>query len=59
VVALDGAVVKVRNGLNSAYYRKDDVSPTDILVRKTVTNPRAENLLEAVSAAAKENTIAQ
>jgi lipid-binding SYLF domain-containing protein len=58
-IALDGAVVKVRNGLNSAYYRKGDVSPTDILVRKAVTNPQAENLLEAVSAAAKENTIAQ
>jgi SH3 domain-containing YSC84-like protein 1 len=50
-IALDGAVVKVRNGLNSAYYRKSDVSPTDILVRKTATNPQARSLIEAIDVA--------
>ncbi len=51
-IALDGAVVKVRNGLNNAYYHKKNVSPTDILVRKKVTNPHSTGLLEAVSSAA-------
>jgi SH3 domain-containing YSC84-like protein 1 len=52
-IALDGAVVKVRNGLNSAYYHKNDVSPTDILIRKTVTNPGTESLTAAVQMAAE------
>jgi len=47
-IVLDGAVVKVRNGYNAAYYN-DKVSPTDILVRKTVTNPYSEGLLAALS----------
>jgi len=50
-IAFDGAVVKVRNGLNNAYYRKDNLSPTDILVRKTVTNTQAESLIKALAAA--------
>jgi lipid-binding SYLF domain-containing protein len=52
-IALDGAVVKVRNGLNNAYYRKDNVSPTDILVRKAFANPQAESLLKALAMAAE------
>ena len=51
--ALDGAVVKVRHGLNNAYYHKDNISPTDILVRKTATNPQAESLTKAVAMAAE------
>jgi lipid-binding SYLF domain-containing protein len=53
-IALDGAVVKVRNGFNKAYYGKKKVSPTDILVRKSVTSSRSGSLLEALSRAAKE-----
>ncbi len=50
-IALDGALVKVRNGLNEAYYSKKNVTPTDILIQRTVTNPRAESLIRSVAAA--------
>lgn len=50
-IALDGTVVKVRNGLNKAYYHKKKLTPTDIFIRRTVTNPQAENLTKAVATA--------
>jgi SH3 domain-containing YSC84-like protein 1 len=50
-IALDGAIIMVREGLNSAYYHKEKVSPTDILVRKTTMNPHSDRLLETVSKA--------
>jgi len=50
-IALDGALVKVRNGLNEAYYSKNNVTPTDILIRRTVTNPQAGSLIKAVATA--------
>ncbi len=53
-IALDGALVKVRNGLNEAYYGKKKISPTDILVRKTVANPHSNALLEALAGAAEK-----
>jgi lipid-binding SYLF domain-containing protein len=53
-IALDGAIVKVRNGLNNAYYHKKKVSPADILVKKAVTNAHSAGLLEAVSKGAGE-----
>lgn len=45
-VSLDGAVVAVREGLNSAYYGKE-ATPTSILIKRDVTNPRAASLIEA------------
>ncbi len=53
-VSLDGAVIKVRNGLNKAYYKKKKVTPTDILVRKTVSNGHAKVLMEEVSKGAEK-----
>lgn len=50
-IALDGALVKVRNGLNQAYYHKKKVTPTDILIRRKVTNPQAGSLIKAVATA--------
>jgi len=47
-VSLKGAVVKVREGLNAAYYKKS-ATPTDILVRKSVSNPQAKELLKTVA----------
>jgi len=47
-VSLEGAVVATRGGLNEAYYGKKDLSPTDILVRRTVTNPGAAPLLNEI-----------
>ena len=46
--SLDGAVVKTRDGKNQEYYGKP-VSPTDILIRKNVTNPQASRLRVAVT----------
>ena len=46
-VSLDGAVMAVRGSLNDAYYGRK-VTPTDILVRREVSNPRSAGLLGAV-----------
>ena len=46
-ISLDGAVVAVREGLNTAYYGKK-VGPTDILVRHTVSSPHSKQLLARV-----------
>lgn len=46
--SLKGAVVKIREGLNNAYYGQT-TSPTDILVRKNVNNQQAKNLLGTVA----------
>jgi SH3 domain-containing YSC84-like protein 1 len=51
-VSLEGAVVAVRNEWNEAYYKKTGVTPTDILIRKDVSNPDAARLIAAVSKAA-------
>ena len=57
-ISLDGAVVAVRSALNEAYYGKK-VSPTDILVRHTVTNPQAGRLIEDVSKSAAQKSAAK
>lgn len=50
-VSVEGAVVATRDALNKAYYGKA-VSPTDILVRRTVSSKKAAGLIGAVSKAA-------
>lgn len=50
-ISLEGAVVATRDALNKAYYGKE-VSPTDILVKRTVSNKKAASLLSAVKKAA-------
>lgn len=52
-ISLDGAVVKVRDSLNRAYYSAH-VNPTDILVRRTVMNHHSAPLLAAISADARK-----
>jgi lipid-binding SYLF domain-containing protein len=49
---LDGTVVTVNKDWNRAYYGKR-VSPVDILVRQTATNPGADALEESIATAAK------
>ena len=49
---LDGSLVNVNDGWNSAYYGRS-VLPTDILIRKTVTNPNAAPLLQEVASATR------
>ena len=45
---LDGTLVKVNGDWNNHYYGKT-VTPPDILVRRTVTNPNSERLLQQVA----------
>jgi lipid-binding SYLF domain-containing protein len=47
-ISVDGAVIAVRKGYNSAYYGKE-VRVTDILVRKTVKNPHSGLLIVSVA----------
>ncbi len=47
-ISVQGAVVASRGGLNRAYYGQD-VSPTDILIRRAVTNPQAAGLIESIT----------
>jgi SH3 domain-containing YSC84-like protein 1 len=47
-ISLDGSVVAVRDSWNSAYYGKS-VTPTDILVRRTVSNPQSASLIAVVA----------
>jgi lipid-binding SYLF domain-containing protein len=56
-ISLDGAVVAVRDGLNSAYYGKE-ASPTDILISHSVKNSEAVKLAAAVREAARGSVTA-
>jgi lipid-binding SYLF domain-containing protein len=47
---LDGSVLAVRDGLNSAYYGKK-VTPKDIILIKDVGNSRANGLRSALEKA--------
>jgi lipid-binding SYLF domain-containing protein len=44
---LEGSVLQVRDGLNTAYYGRE-VKPADILVKKSVSNPGADGLRAAL-----------
>jgi lipid-binding SYLF domain-containing protein len=50
-ISLEGAIVVTRGDWNSAYYGRS-VKPTDILVRRSVSSPHAESLINAVAKAA-------
>lgn len=50
-VTMEGAVISTRDALNQQYYGQAVRAP-DILVRKTVRNPHADLLLEALRTAA-------
>ena len=47
-ISLDGAIVDVRDSLNKAYYDKP-VTPTDILVKHSVSNSHADKLRASVA----------
>ena len=51
-LSLDGAVVAVRDSLNTAYYGKA-MTPTQILVQREASNPRATALIEEVAKVAE------
>ena len=46
-ISIEGAVIKPRDKWNAAYY-KQAVTPADIIIRKTASNPQADKLREAV-----------
>jgi lipid-binding SYLF domain-containing protein len=48
-LSIEGAVIAPRDKWNSAYYGKP-VGPVDILIRRTVTNPKADALRKAMPA---------
>jgi SH3 domain-containing YSC84-like protein 1 len=50
-VSLDGAIVAVRSGWNQAYYNKPNVTPADILVKKSIAQPQSERLIEVLGKA--------
>ena len=52
-ISLDGAVIAVRNDWNQVYYNQLGVKPSDILLRRAVTNPQAAPLAQNLSKAAK------
>lgn len=52
-VNLDGTVVKSNAAWNEAFYGRPNVLPTDILIRKNVSNSEAEPLLSDVAAATR------
>ncbi len=47
-ISVDGAIVKTRNGWNSAYYGTS-VTPAEILIRRTVNSPFSARLIGEVS----------
>jgi lipid-binding SYLF domain-containing protein len=53
-ISLDGAIVKTRNGWNSAYYGKKSTTATDILKKKNVHNAHAAGLLNEVAKLAQK-----
>ena len=50
---LDGTVVYANTGWNDAFYGRSNLLPPDILIRKTVTSPKAAALLADVTKAAR------
>ena len=49
-IALDGAVISTKDKWNNAYYGKS-VTPVDILVKRSVSNPNSAELIKAVTQA--------
>jgi len=47
--SLEGAVMAKRKGLNEAYYNKNDITPTEILIKGTAANKQAEPLKTEVN----------
>lgn len=52
-LTLEGGGVIVNRGNNQTYYGDSKVTPTDILIRKKVRNPQAENLIRTITEASR------
>ena len=51
-ISLEGAVIATRDKWNKVYYKKS-VTPVDILIKNSVSNPGSGELREALSNAFK------
>ncbi len=49
-ISIEGAIITPKDSWNIAYYRKN-VRPVDIIIRRMVSNPYSEKLIEAVTQA--------
>ncbi len=49
-ISIEGAIITPKDSWNIAYYRKN-VRPVDIIVRRLVSNPYSEKLIQAVTQA--------
>ncbi len=49
-ISIEGAIITPKDSWNIAYYRKN-VRPVDIIIRKMVSNPYSEKLIQAVTQA--------
>jgi len=54
-ISIEGAIIKPRDKWNATYYKKA-VSPADIIIRHSATNPQADGLRAAVSKHTKLKT---
>ncbi len=52
-VSVEGSVIKTRDGWNQEYYGKP-VTAVDILIRRSVKNPKADKLIQTVTKATKK-----
>lgn len=52
-IAIEGGVVVVNRADNQIYYGKPKVSPRDILLRRTVKNKQADDLIKTLTAASR------
>ena len=52
-IAVEGGVVVVNRGDNQIYYGKPKVSPRDILLRRTVKNKQADDLIKTLTEASR------
>ena len=52
-IAVEGGVVVVNRADNQIYYGKPKVSPRDILLRRTVKNKQADDLIKTLTAASR------
>ena len=52
-IAIEGGVVVVNRGDNQIYYGKPKVSPRDILLRRTVKNKQADDLVKTLTKASR------
>ncbi len=57
-ISIEGAIITPKDSWNIAYYRKN-VRPVDIIIRRMVSNPYSEKLIQAVSQATVAASVAK